>query len=759
MNHNAKHTNMRQHITFSLLWLVAAVSSMAQEVFTEGDFSFLPTSETTVSVAGCTLGEGALAIIPETVSSYTVTAIAPQAFAGSKVAAVCLPSTITEIGEEAFLNCGATFINLPASATTIGKRAFYNCAALGHIDLPDGLERIEEGTFSQTSIYTLGNTHLQNISHIGDWAFAGTSLQHFPMTDAVTYLGTGAFNNCSSLQDINLSANIQSLSDSLFAGCSALAHVQLPSGITSIGHRTFAGSGLSDINLSLYQGSIGIMAFNDCYGLPRLTLPADNPHCYTSEDGKALYGRQDGELLSVLPTVERLVIPYPATGVVEGNYPLTGLFAQLEELELPHTWKADLGDFQVSTLKKLTMRMPTNSYANLNPPTGLPSYPFNNGDPCHFFVFNYVTDALSRNSKWKSFLTTVRDPETGQYYYANLHTIERPTEQLYMAEVLPMYEGHKYTEEDLSIVWNPDWNAALERSFPQYYTTEDIGTTHYNYKSDFRNYMVSQYITPEHFEDFTSPDDAFIQCIDGKLRLSSYFNEYDYTNWYLHTNFIPATSYVPAGTFSSPLSGNTSTTCQTLEANPEWGLPVSEYGLFEGDTETRAIKFLFALHMVPNVSYNIYAVVPPCHPLSTEETTYKNKLRAIFYSITELPSKIGNTRSDTYDITYESGKADTILLFQGVQAITDVHNVLEMESMAKSSDIKNNGYSHAIPLIGILCEPQTELDWYDALDGIKKEHVTIVRRFDLQGRHLTSPQPGINILLMSDGSIRKVLIR
>lgn len=717
MNHNAKHTNMRQHITFSLLWLVAAVSSMAQEAFTEGDFSFLPIGETTVSVAGCTLGEGALAIIPETVSSYTVTAIAPQAFAGSKVAAVCLPSTITEIGEEAFLNCGATFIHLPACATTIGKRAFYNCAALGHIDLPDGLERIEEGTFSQTSIYTLGNTHLQNISHIGDWAFAGTSLQHFPMTDAVTYLGKGAFNNCSNLQDINLSQ---------------------------------------------YQGSIGSMAFNGCYSLPRLTLPADNPYCYTSEDGKALYGRQDGELLSVLPTVERLVIPYPATGVVEGNYPLTGWFGQLGELELPHTWKADLGDCQVSTLKKLTMRMPTNSYANLNPPTGLPSYNdgyYYNSDTCHFYVFNYATDALLGISKWKNCLNRVRDPETGQYYYANLHTIERPTEQLYMAEVLPMYDGFKYSEENLSIVWNPDWNTALERSFPQYYTTEDVGTTNYNYKSEFRNHMVSQYLTPEHFENIISPDDAIIQCIDGKLRLSSYFNEYDYTNWYLHTNFIPGTSYLPAGTFSSPLSGNTSTTCQTLEANPEWGLPVSEYGLFEGDTETRAIKFLFALHMVPNVSYNIYAVVPPCHPLSTEETTYKNKLRAIFYSITELPSKIGNTRSDTYDITYESGKADTILLFQGVQAITDVHNVLEMESMAKSSDIKNNGYSHAIPLIGILCEPQTELDWYDALDGIKKEHVTIVSRHDLQGRHLASPQPGINILLMSDGSVRKVLIK
>lgn len=710
MNHNAKHTNMRQYITFSLLWLVAAVSSMAQEAFTEGDFSFLPTSETTVSVAGCTLGEGALAIIPETVSSYTVTAIAPQAFAGSKVAAVCLPSTITEIGEEAFLNCGATFIHLPASATTIGKRAFYNCAAMGHIDLPDGLERIEEGTFSQTSIYTLGNTHLQNISHIGDWAFAGTSLQHFPMTDAVTYLGKGAFNNCSNLQDINLSQ---------------------------------------------YQGSIGSMAFNGCYSLPRLTLPADNPYCYTSEDGKTLYGRQDGELLSVLPTVERLVIPYPATGVVEGNYPLTGLFAQLEELELPHTWNADLGDCQVSTLRELTMRMPTSSYANLNPPTGLP---YNNGDTCHFYVFNYATDFIYRYTQWNNCLNRVRNPETGNYYYANLHTIERPTEQLYMAEVLPMYDGFKYSEENLSIVWNPDWNATLERSFPQYYTTEDIGTTSYNYKSEFRNYMVSQYLNPERFADTTSPDDAIIQCIDGKLRFSSYFNAYDYANWYLHTNFIPGTNYVPTGTFNqSDLRGNAYTTCQTLEANPEWGLPVSEYGLFTNGTGRP--QFSFALRMVPNVSYNIYAIVPPCHPLSTEETAYKNKLQAYFFSIANLPAKMGKIKSETYDIAYESGKADTILLFQDVQAITDVYNVLKMESAAKSSDINDNGYIHAIPLIGILCEPQTELDWYDALDGIKKEHVTIVSRHDLQGRHLASPQPGINILLMSDGSVRKVLIK
>ena len=35
----------------------------------------------------------------------------------------------------------------------------------------------------------------------------------------------------------------------------------------------------------------------------------------------------------------------------------------------------------------------------------------------------------------------------------------------------------------------------------------------------------------------------------------------------------------------------------------------------------------------------------------------------------------------------------------------------------------------------------------------------LVARYDVRGRRLSQPQPGLNILLMSDGSTRKVMVK
>ena len=95
-----------------------------------------------------------------------------------------------------------------------------------------------------------------------------------------------------------------------------------------------------------------------------------------------------------------------------------------------------------------------------------------------------------------------------------------------------------------------------------------------------------------------------------------------------------------------------------------------------------------------------------------------------------------------------------------MEVISDVYNLLTVTSRATSADIRRGGYTHALALIGILCEPQTDFEYYpDAVAGIRTEGATIVERYDLQGRRHTAPAKGVNILRMSNGTTRKVMVK
>lgn len=780
---------MKRYITLSLLSLSMAVSSMAQEEFTEGGFSYLPTSAKTASVTGCSLGEGDLAIIPEQVNGYTITAIAAHAFANSPVAAITMPSTVTSIGEGAFSNCGATYIKLSPNATAIGEMAFQGCQAIGHIELPNELERLENYVLRGTRIYTLGESQLPRLNYVGDYALASTQIQHVPLTDAVTYIGEGAFAG-SNLQDIYIPAGITAISNFLFKDC-PISEVKLPAGLNIIGRGAFVNSNLTSINLSQYQGSIGPMAFNRCNQLEQITLPANNPYCYTSEDGKALYSRETQELLSVLPSVERLTILYPATGIEkepiadaydividpetgeerqEQAYQMTpilsGAFNNLQQLELPHSWEASLDGCEMLELKELIIRMPAERFSETYPPSLLNR----SGESCNIYVFSYAIDAFLK-SQWINILNAEYNPGTHQNEYTNIHAIERPTEQLYMAEVLPLYDQMHLVQDGQITLWDKDWNAAIEETYPQYFVAEGVTSGRNDYKTTFRNFLMNQYMTEDKFQAFQTPDDVVIQCLDGKLRFASGFDVNNYTNWFLHTNFYPATDCVP---LSDPLSreyqGYTQnpgqryllTQCKLYPTDPEWGMPVSEYGVFTRRTGTPTPQF--ALHMVPGVAYNIYAIVPPSNPMATEESPGYNRVRATLEYVTRNVEtealRVSSQRSENIDILYESGKVDTLLLYENVQTAADSYNLLTYSSQTITTSLARQGYTTAIPLIGILCQPQTELEVYpDAVADIRNNQATIIARYNLSGHRITAPQRGINILKMSDGTTRKVMVK
>lgn len=112
-------------------------------------------------------------------------AVGQRAFAGvADIDEIVLPDTITKVGDQAFEGSGIVSITLGKNAA-VGNRAFRGCTRLTNV--------------------TLGTT--SGISSIGAEAFYGcSSLSSITFPDTMQIIGYGAFANCASLENVDLSA-------------------------------------------------------------------------------------------------------------------------------------------------------------------------------------------------------------------------------------------------------------------------------------------------------------------------------------------------------------------------------------------------------------------------------------------------------------------------------------------------------------------------------------------------------------------------
>lgn len=86
-------------------------------------------------------------------------------------------------------------------------------------------------------------------------------------------VGESAFQECSSLETLNLPSGITSIGNNAFWGCSSLRSLPLPSGLISIGDRAFERcESLISLHLPSSLTSLGELVIAGCYGLTNLTL-------------------------------------------------------------------------------------------------------------------------------------------------------------------------------------------------------------------------------------------------------------------------------------------------------------------------------------------------------------------------------------------------------------------------------------------------------------------------------------------------------
>ena len=217
--------------------------------------AIIETSSNTL-IAGC----------QNTIIPNSVTSIGNSAFYGcSSLISVIIPEGVTSIGNSAFYGCsGLTSINIPEGVTSIGNYAFDGCRGLTSINIPEGVTSIGNSAFYGCSSLT-SVTIPESVTRIGNGAFSGcSSLTSVTIPESVTSIGESAFSGCSGLTSINIPEGVTKIGDHAFYGCSSLTSVTIPESVTSIGESAFYGcSGLAVVCNRMVPPTIQWNSFSD----------------------------------------------------------------------------------------------------------------------------------------------------------------------------------------------------------------------------------------------------------------------------------------------------------------------------------------------------------------------------------------------------------------------------------------------------------------------------------------------------------------
>ena len=270
--------------------------------------------------------------------TYSVTSIGEQAFFDCKsLTSVTIPNSVTSIGNLAFVNCiGLTSITIPNSVTIIGPNAFIDCIGLTSITIPESVTSIDSYAFygcyfkpesfvnnsSLTSDNNWGATFCDEETNDGLIIINNVVVRCRPVAvsvtipESVTGIADRAFQGCSSLTSVIIPNSVTNIGNSAFRECTSLTSITIPNGVTSIGVSAFREcTSLTSVIIPESVTSIGEQAFSDCKSLTSITIPESVIHI----------GRDAFAFCSSLTSI---TIPESVTSI--GDYAFNGCYFKPE---------------------------------------------------------------------------------------------------------------------------------------------------------------------------------------------------------------------------------------------------------------------------------------------------------------------------------------------------------------------------------------------------------------------------------------------
>ncbi|MBQ9186324.1 MAG: leucine-rich repeat domain-containing protein [Prevotella sp.] len=247
-------------------------------------------------------------IIPETVIYngvvYNVEYIDEKAFENHyRIESVVIPQHVTLIGRAAFYNCiNLTSISIPESVREIKGYAFYYCTKLAKAEFGsiESLCNITFGSSLDGGIYSnplLYAQHLyingeeitnvtipESINRIKEYTFTGcTGLISVTIHNNVTAIASDAFSRCTGLTSITIPESVNYIGRNAFYGCTGLTSITIPESVNSIGENAFYGC--TGLNLVFCNREVPPLAYSNTFPKAIGIVPAEYSESYKKASG------------------------------------------------------------------------------------------------------------------------------------------------------------------------------------------------------------------------------------------------------------------------------------------------------------------------------------------------------------------------------------------------------------------------------------------------------------------------------------------
>lgn len=306
-----------------------------------------------------------------------VTTIGTHAFEGCTAFSNFSFPSLNSVGSYAFTGCTSLTEVTFAKAATVSSYAFQDCTGLKNVTFFPTMASIGTNAFKNTALVEVTfPSHFTAATHMGTGVFedckalttvnltATTSLTHYCLgssafknctalttvnfpdaasSKATSFNGTGVFEGCEALADLEIPANILTLNAALFTGANGLKNLTLNEGL-----KTFsAGENVSYLDASKIEElvlpstltTIGNYAFHKMPELRKVTLPSTMTKLTTSY------------LFDGCANLSEVVFPEVFT-TIEGGYNFQG--CGFETLRFPDSMERMKGQRNFANCEKLT---------------------------------------------------------------------------------------------------------------------------------------------------------------------------------------------------------------------------------------------------------------------------------------------------------------------------------------------------------------------------------------------------------------------
>ena len=159
---------------------------------------------------------------------------------GNEIKEYVIPEDVTTIGEKAFYYCsGLTSITIPNSVTSISSYAFFGCSGLTSVTIPSNVNSIGNGAFSsctKLANVTLNSNSIVSAKRTSSTSFKsifGDQVTNYVIGENVTSIGDYAFYECENITSITISNTVMAIGEYAFCRCINLTSIIIPNSVTT----------------------------------------------------------------------------------------------------------------------------------------------------------------------------------------------------------------------------------------------------------------------------------------------------------------------------------------------------------------------------------------------------------------------------------------------------------------------------------------------------------------------------------------------